>query len=407
MPGVIFVLIGLVAIVAVGLAVAGHRTTVANWSRAASDLGLDIRPGGVFSNPRIDGLLSGHRASVHTFTTGGGNNQQRYTRFEVGYPSLNLGLELSRQTKVGGFFRRMVGMQDVEIGDAAFDDAFVIKAGDPNRLAVFLTGQRRSTLARLLATFPTLKATDTSVRVDVRKVVRDPDVIVSTVRRLVGVAQSLSGPNTKVEEAVAARSEGDLSEALRRMREVLDDQPNNVEQRLIEIDTLAAAGKSKEVMDRVGELERLAPADPEVLGWRKTAEAEAARPAEPESVEVRMIDADAATQDLFAGRQLSFAVRDKFVANYSGGRVRWSGKVKSARSYESDHDFGRGPGVKAIVTVAALEHDLFGSTEVDAVVEFPGSGPVPEKGDAITFEGTLTAVDPLMRNFTIRNAARR
>ena len=43
-------------------------------------------------------------------------------------------------------------------------------------------------------------------------------------------------------------------------------------------------------------------------------------------------------------------MRDKFVAKYSGGRVDWSGTVKSARAYENDHDFGRGPGVKAVVT---------------------------------------------------------
>ena len=59
-----------------------------------------------------------------------------------------------------------------------------------------------------------------------------------------------------------------------------------------------------------------------------------------------------------------------------------------------------------VVTVASLEHDLFGSTEVDAIVEFPGSGRVPERGESIAFNGTLTAVDPLMRNFTVRGATR-
>jgi hypothetical protein len=60
--------------------------------------------------------------------------------------------------------------------------------------------------------------------------------------------------------------------------------------------------------------------------------------------------------------------------------------------------------VKAVVTVAELAHDLFGTTEVDAIVELPGSSRVPERGDVIVFEGTLTAVDPLMRNFTVRGA---
>ena len=156
MPGVIIFLILIGATIAIGLAVVTHRTTVAQWAKAADALGIDMNPGGVFSQPRLNGLVAGQVVSVHTFTSGGGNNQQRYTRFEVSYPSLELGLELSRQTKVGGFFRRMVGMQDVEIGDPAFDEAFVIKSSDPHRLAVFLTGQRRTTLGRLLATYPSM-----------------------------------------------------------------------------------------------------------------------------------------------------------------------------------------------------------------------------------------------------------
>ena len=400
MPGVIVFLILIGATMAIGLAAVTHRTTIAQWTKAADALGIDIKPGSIFSLPRLNGLVSDRVVSVHTFQSSSGNNQQRYTRFEVTYPSIGLGLELSRQTKVSGFFRRMVGMQDVEIGDPAFDDAFVVKASDPHRLAVFLSGQRRTTLSRLLATYPTMKVTDTSVRVDVRKMIRDPEVLVSTVRRLVGVAQILSDPTEKIDNATTARAEGDLTEALRRMREAIDSQPENIDYRLDEIDTLSAAGREGEIGNRVDELGVLAPADPEVTGWKRSLGSKAST----QVVSGESIDATAATQDLLGGRQLSFAVRDKFVANYAGGQVHWSGTVKSARAYETDHDFGRGPGVKAVVTVASLEHDLFGSTEVDAVVELPASGPVPQRGDSLTFSGTLTAVDPLMRNFTVRNA---
>ena len=403
MSGVIFVLIGLLAVVVFALIAAGQRTTVDQWTLAANQLNLDVRPGGMFSHPRIEGLLSGYQVSVGTITKGGGNNQQRYTRFQIGFPSLDLGLELSRQTKVGGFFRRIVGTEDVEVGDPPFDEVFIVKGEDPARLSSYLTGQRRSTLIRLLATYPTLQVTDTSVLVEVRNVVRDADVIVSTVRRLVGVGQSLRGQSEELDRAVAARSAGDLGDALRRMREAVVAQPDDVERRLQEIDTLAAAGKSEDIDTRMAELERLAPADPEVRGWRKSGTDPAApSPGEAE----RIVDAQAATQDLFGGRQLSFAVRDKFAAAYAGGRVHWSGTVKSARAYDSDADFGSGPGVKVVVTVAGLEHDLFGTTDADAIVEFRISDWVPERGTVIAFDGTLTAVDPLMRNFTVRNATR-
>jgi hypothetical protein len=380
-PIILLIIFGL--IVGMAIAVSTNRATRAGWTVAAERLGLEITPGGMLSNPRIDGHIEHLGVSVHKYTKGGGNNQQVFTRYQVDYPAIDLGLDLTRQTTVGGFFRRMVGMQDVEIGDSGFDEAFVVKTVDPEGLAAFLTANRRATLGNLLTAYPSLKVTDSSVRVDVRRIVRDPEVLVST-----------------------ARASGDLSEALRRMREAVENAPDDVERRLQEIDTLAAADQTGDLGLRVDELEQLAPADPYVAGWRQSVSRPAVPRKEPAAEAGPIIDAAAATQDLFAGRQLSFTVQDKFAAGYAGGRVHWSGAVKSARSYDFDHDFGTGPGVKVVVTVASLEHDLFGSTEVDAIVEFPGSGRVPERGESITFNGTLTAVDPLMRNFTVRQATR-
>lgn len=400
MEGFIGLLIVLVVVVSIGLAAMNHRATVGQWSGAAEQLGLDLQPGSMIAYPKINGVADGYRVSIYTFTSGGSNNNQRYTRYEVSFPPLGLGLSLTRQTAVGGFFRRIVGMPDIEVGDQAFDESFTVKADDPQQLLAYLTPVRRTTLGRLLATFPSLKVSDESVRVDVRRVVRDPDILVSTTRRLLGVARVLGESDPEREDASVARASGELTEALRRMRAAVEKRPDDVERRLDEIDTLAAADRSGEIADRVEELARLAPADPEVAGW--TGSIAKADPPKPDSRP--LIDVNEATADLLGGRQLSFAVRDKFIAGYKDGRVRWSGPVKSARAYERDHDFGEGPGVKAVVTVSMLEHDLFGSTEVDAIVEFPGSGPVPAKGDTISFEGTLSAVDPLMRNFTVRGA---
>ena len=403
-PFILLIILGL--LVGMAVAITTGRATRARWSDAAARLGLEITPGGMLSSPRIDGLIDHHVVSVHKYTKGGGNNQQVFTRYQVDYPSIGLGLDLTRQTTVGGFFRRMVGMQDVEIGDPGFDEAFIVKTADPGGLSAFLTANRRASLGNLLTTYPSLKVTDTSVRVDVRRIVRDPDVLVSTVRRLVGVAKSLGASAPEIDRATEARASGDLSEALRRMRKAVESAPDDVERRLQEIDTMAAADRTGDLGLRVDELERLAPADPYVAGWRQSVSRPASPKKEPAVETGPTIDAAAATQDLFAGRQLSFAVQDKFAAGYAGGRVHWSGAVKSARSYDRDHDFGTGPGVKVVVTVASLEHDLFGSTEVDAIVEFPGAGQVPERGTEVTFNGTLTAVDPLMRNFTVRGATR-
>lgn len=404
---IIFIVLAIIA--AAALAISGHRKTIAQWTMAAGQMGLDLTGGGTFSYPRMNGRIDGFQVSVFTFNSGSGDNQKRYTRYEVGFPPLGLGLELSRQTKVGGFFRRMVGLQDVEIGDTGFDESFVVKSSSPDQLQSFLTDRRRLMLARLLESFPTVKVGDHYIRVDVRRVERDVGAFVSTARRLVGAAKTLSGTSKDLDKAFTARAVGDLGEAARRMRTAIESEPDDMERRLMEIETLAAADNVEGVRSRLTEVEELAPTDPFVAGWKQTfAEPAGPAPTQPLSESVPVdgptIDAATATQDLFGGRQLSFAVRDKFVSRYQGSRIHWSGQVKSARAYDVDHDFGTGPGVKAVVAVASLEHDLFGSTEVDAIVEFAASTTVPERGDRLTFSGTLTAVDPLMRNFTIRDA---
>jgi hypothetical protein len=351
----------------------------------------------------MDGLIAGHVISVHTFTKGSGNGQPRYTRFQVEYPSIGFEFELSRQTKVGGFFRRIVGMQDVEIGDPSFDDAFLVKTADPDRLPAFFTGQRRMTLNRLLATYPILEVTDTRVRVDVRRTIRDSEVLISSVRRLVGVGQSLSGGAGDLDAAVLARETREPGEALRRMKAAVEAQPDAVERRLTELDTLAAAGNVDDLEAGVRKLEKLAPADPDVLGWKGAPAPQPVKPSERSAVDPSGIEAASATADLFGGREMSFVIWDRLAAGYAGRRVRWSGGVRKARSYDFDTEFGRGPGIKAVVTVASLEHDLFESTEVDAIVQLPESV-VPVQGSTITFEGTLTGAEALMRNFTVEQA---
>ncbi len=395
---ILIIILGVIAAIVVGIA--GQRAIAMRWSEAAARLGLQLVPGGVFSYPRIDGLLGRHRVSIRTITTGGGNNQQRYTRYQVDYPSLDLGLQLARQTAIGGFFRRIVGAQDIEIGDEAFDQAFTVKSADPQQLLAFLTTRRRQSLTRLLLTFPKLEVTDTAIRIDVLRVQRDPDVLASTLRRLASVAETLSDA-PDLDDAVSARESGDLNDALQRMRSAVEEQPDDLERRLLEIDTLAAAGSVEEMSDRIAEAEQIAPADPEVRGWRQSV----AEPTPSTGTPPASVAAQELTEELFGDRAMSFVVRDRFAAGYAGTKVRWPGTVKSARRYDFDGDFGRGPGVKAVVTVASLEHDLFGASDIDAIVELPESAPDLNRGDTVAIEGTLTAVDALMRNFTVRQAS--
>ena len=61
---------------------------------------------------------------------------------------------------------------------------------------------------------------------------------------------------------------------------------------------------------------------------------------------------------------------------------------------------------KLIVTVAAITHDLYGNTEVDAVIGLPpNAAATVGRGDDVTITGTLARVDPLVRNIFLTDAA--
>ena len=61
--------------------------------------------------------------------------------------------------------------------------------------------------------------------------------------------------------------------------------------------------------------------------------------------------------------------------------MRWQRQVKSV----SD----TGSGLEAVVTVASVNKDLYGSTDIDVIVENP-SGPPPVVGATVTGVGRLS-----------------
>ena len=90
---------------------------------------------------------------------------------------------------------------------------------------------------------------------------------------------------------------------------------------------------------------------------------------------------------------------------YRGLEVRWSGSVKSVGRIPPKSEIGDEGGESLVVTVARIEHDLYGNTDIDAVVGIqPGSGFGIRQGDEVTFAGTLVRVDPLVRTVFVADA---
>lgn len=367
-----------------------HQRTIETWRRAGTELGLAVSVGTGMSRPTLSGTIDGHRVHIDTYTQRSGNSSTTYTRYRVGYPPLGIELTLKRE---GAFsvITKLFGAQDVTVGDALFDDAFTVKTSDPTQLRALLTPSVRTGLLRLLAAYGSAVVADDHIRITRARFESSQEVLTSTTQRMVATARLLKSPAAGVtDQMVIDRERGLLEDVADRVRELVAAVPDDVDQRLFEVETLAAAGQDEAAAERLRELDVLAPADPDVAGWRDSLRRAPASSPSPAAVDVTNL-----AEELFGGDDLSFETRSKFNSQYAGSTISWQGRVKSL-----DESAG---GVRALVTVATVNNDLYGNTDIDVVVE-NAAGTRPAVGATVTVTGRLASVDPLMRNLFVSEA---
>ena len=364
-----------------------HQRAVAVWREVAQELGFQFASAGRMSRPVIEGTLGGIPVRTDTYVQRSGNSSTTYTRYRARYPALGVDLRLSRE---GAFsaITKFFGAQDVDTGDQLFDEAFTVKTSDPARLRSILTPSVRAGLLRLLASYSSARIGDDQIQVVRRGFERKADVLKSTIQRIAATARLLESPDAGIsDDMVVDREQGLLTDVAARVRDLIETQPGDVDQRIFEVETLAASGDEEAAARRLEELERLAPADPDVAGWKKALETPVARPTDGGEVNVAEL-----AKELFGGSDLSFETSSKFNGRYAGRPVRWEGRIKQTK------------GSKTTITVASVDHDLYGNTEIDVVVENP-SGRTPQLGETVTVAGTLETIDPLMRNLYVGDAS--
>lgn len=136
--------VGLPVLIAGGVGVAYyfHKKQVKAWQALAQKLGLR------YDNHQIYGALHGRYVHLFLESRGSGRNRQVYTVASSNItPECDLGLTVYRH----GFFSSVgewMGMKDIDIGDPAFDQAFVIKGDEAPRVqAMFAHAGLRAALA--------------------------------------------------------------------------------------------------------------------------------------------------------------------------------------------------------------------------------------------------------------------
>lgn len=103
------------------------------WSQLSREIGADYEEGGFFKNGKV--VLS-HRQweiTLDTYTVHTGKSHITYTRMRAPFVNRDgFRFKIYRKNVFSGI-GKLFGVQDVEVGDAFFDDQFVVQ-GEPEHL---------------------------------------------------------------------------------------------------------------------------------------------------------------------------------------------------------------------------------------------------------------------------------
>ncbi len=382
--------------------------TNAAWADVARTLGLAYAPWTLSSRPDLSGPVDGLGARVTIEQRGSRNSKKTYTVFRVAYPDAGIDIRIGPETglhRMGKWF----GVQDVEIGDPAFDEAFVV-AGDPSAVGGWLTESRQLAILRLAQQFPGTRIDRSTVSWERRDAITDGDELLRTLRRLVSATHLLAGSapgQQAVGRSFEAARRGELADGIDQL--VRAEPPVGVEPRLMAAEWMVADGRVGEAAPLLDELAQDLPGEPQVERWKAVLERHRGDEAEPTSGAPPTPAGpprplEDIIEGLFGGDPYGYEIQERFQDSFQGVPVQGTGVLERLTRYSRDYDFPGGPGVKAVVSIGTVEHRLYGKVEIDAVLALPDDARIPI-GHTISVEGVLVKVDPLLRNLYIQGAA--
>lgn len=179
-----FSVIGLIVFVLIKMSLNNSRKVRESWAAAAHQLGADFVPGSWSKPGLIHGTFRNYRIEVTTITRGSGKNQKTYTRVKTfTNPHLALGIRVYRE----GFFSgvgKVLGFQDIQVGDKGFDDRFIIKGRDEEAVLRLLHSELRHRLSQYDAAVggKGLELADDALNWESRGVIKDTERLVWLVK---------------------------------------------------------------------------------------------------------------------------------------------------------------------------------------------------------------------------------
>lgn len=118
------------------------------WSQLASQVGGRFTSGGFFSgSDRVEVSVGQWVLTLDTYDESNGDTHATYTRFRAPYVNADGFRFTIYQAGLFTGLGNLLGMQDVEIGDRTFDDEYVLKGNDEEKVRLFFSDE---TLKRMI-----------------------------------------------------------------------------------------------------------------------------------------------------------------------------------------------------------------------------------------------------------------
>lgn len=345
------------------------------FQAAATALGLKLTRSVPELLPRLEGMINGLPVRIDI-----AEGRQPGVRYRVFYPPLGLSLRLERETTITRTLGEL-GQEDTQIGATAFDQSFKVNTSRPDALREVMDPELRRTLVKLIDDYPTALIEDGGIHFVSDTSEPPAEIIIQTMVDLAAAAQQLvrrrpkplEKPKPSTRQPTPAPPPKAQSDTTKRQPPAPSPEP------------------PRQASARVERPAAMPPPPPPPL------------PVTPPASDTGL--PDTFFDDVFGDNRLSFEADGVFEARFRGKTVSLSGSVKQAREIEEDTTVTTGPATRAVVTVAQVENELYGKTDIDAVVFLPtGTADQLQRGEVISFKGMLATVDPFMRSLYVTDA---
>lgn len=109
------------------------------WRQLAEEIEASFQDGGFWKKGRVQAEHGPWTITLDEYTAHQNNHNQTYTRLRAPYVNPDgFRFTIYRKSIFSGL-GKFLGMQDLEIGDPVFDDAFILKSNDEAKLRMLLS----------------------------------------------------------------------------------------------------------------------------------------------------------------------------------------------------------------------------------------------------------------------------